>query len=66
MADVLVRCPRTGRDVPVGIEMDRHTWDKLPVVLSRFRCPACGQEHVWSKTYARFQTNGAEAGPPQG
>jgi hypothetical protein len=52
--------------VPVGIEMDRHTWDKLPVVLSRFRCPACGQEHVWSKTYARFQTNGAEAGPPQG
>jgi len=52
--------------VPVGIEMDRDTWDRLPVILSRFRCPACGQEHVWSKTYARYQSSGGPANRQQG
>jgi hypothetical protein len=51
---VVIRCPRTGRQVPTGLEIDEATWGSLPVVISRMTCPACGAEHVWSKTYARY------------
>jgi hypothetical protein len=54
MGAVTIRCPRTGRQVPTGLEIDQATWESLPVVLSRMTCPACGAEHVWSKTYARY------------
>jgi uncharacterized C2H2 Zn-finger protein len=54
MGVVVIRCPRTGEDVPTGIEMDRASWETLPVVTSKMHCPSCGAEHVWSKTYARF------------
>jgi uncharacterized C2H2 Zn-finger protein len=53
---VTIRCPRTGRQVSTGLELDEATWDSLPVVLSRMTCPSCGAEHVWSKTYARYVT----------
>jgi hypothetical protein len=63
MGVVMIRCPRTGTDVSTSLEMDRHSWDALPIVTSTMRCPACGVEHVWSKTYARFAAPG-EARPP--
>ncbi len=54
MGTAVIDCPRTGAEVSTGIEMDAETWDKLPIVTSKMRCPACGAEHVWSKSYARF------------
>jgi hypothetical protein len=56
MGVVTIRCPRTGSRVSTGLEMDEKTWEGLPVVPSRMHCPACGAEHVWSKTYAHFVT----------
>ena len=55
MAMVTIRCPRTGQRVPTGLDIDPATWETLPVVVSTMHCPACGAEHVWSKTYARFE-----------
>ncbi len=63
MGVVMVRCPRTGTNVSTGLEMDRGTWDALPVVTSKMHCPACGAEHVWSKTHALFAAP-AEGHPP--
>lgn len=60
MGIVTIRCPRTGEEASTGLETDRATWDKLPIVVSKMRCPSCGVEHVWSKTYARFD----EPSPP--
>jgi hypothetical protein len=54
LGTIVIRCPRTGADVSTGIELDRQSWDTLPIVPSTFRCAACGAEHVWSKTYARY------------
>lgn len=54
MGVVMIRCPRTGSNVSTGLEMDQETWDTLPVVTSKMHCPACGAEHVWSKTYAHL------------
>ena len=54
MGAVMIRCPRTGTNVSTGLEMDKGTWDALPVVTSKMHCPACGAEHVWSKIHATF------------
>ena len=54
MGAVTIRCPRTGKQVPTGLEIDQATWETLPVVPSRMTCRACGAVHVWSKTYARY------------
>jgi hypothetical protein len=64
MGVVTIRCPRTGEQVSTGLEIDEATWETLPVVLSRMRCPSCGAEHVWSKTYARFVPSEEPDTPP--
>ena len=45
---VMVRCPATGRDLSTGVEMDAATFERLPEIRSRLRCPACGIDHTWS------------------
>jgi hypothetical protein len=59
MGVVVMRCPRTGRDVPTGTEIERDEFAALKPVLHRMRCPACGSEHVWSKGTSEWR-----AGPP--
>ena len=63
MAMVTMRCPRTGEEVPTGLDVDPATWETLPIVVARMHCPSCGAEHVWSKTYARCAPV-PEAGEP--
>jgi hypothetical protein len=47
MSTVVIRCPRTGRDVSTGIDMDQKSFDQLPEILVRSRCPDCGMQHAW-------------------
>lgn len=57
---VVIRCPETDREVPVGILMDLHTFDLLPETNVHLRCPACGNRHTWSKkdAYLSLARNG--------
>jgi hypothetical protein len=48
MGAMMIRCPRIGRPVPTGIETEPAIFERLPRVLSRLRCPLCGEEHVWT------------------
>jgi len=48
MSSVMIRCPVTGRDVSTAIETEPSVFHKLPKVACRMRCPACGEDHVWS------------------
>jgi hypothetical protein len=48
MSSVMIRCPSTGGTVSTGIETEPAVFRKLPIISSRMRCPACGEEHVWS------------------
>jgi hypothetical protein len=57
MGVVVMRCPRTGRDVPTGTEIERDAFMALKPVLHRIRCPACGSEHVWSKGTAEWRSS---------
>ena len=54
MGVVAIYCPRTGREVPVGLECDREAFQRLRPIVTRMKCPACGSEHVWSKATARL------------
>jgi predicted RNA-binding Zn-ribbon protein involved in translation (DUF1610 family) len=55
----MIKCPATGRAVSTAIEVESSVFRKLPKVAARMRCPACGQEHVWSTRNAWL------AGEPQ-
>ncbi len=48
-AMVVIRCPETDAEVPVGIQMDLHTFELLPSENVDLKCPACGNRHAWSK-----------------
>jgi hypothetical protein len=45
MQPLMFRCPRTGREIAIGIEAQP---DALTTLFSlRLRCPACGDLHEW-------------------
>jgi hypothetical protein len=47
MGMVMVKCPRTGRKIPTGIETDHERFQRCSVFFARTRCPICRTEHVW-------------------
>jgi hypothetical protein len=47
LADILVRCLRTGAPVPTGLKTEWVLLKSLPSVAVPLRCPACGQMHKW-------------------
>ena len=52
MSTVMIRCPNTGLPVSTAIETEPSIFRRLPKVSARMRCPACGQEHLWSVSSA--------------
>jgi len=47
MERLMFICPKTGREVDVGIETDIGTLLRIKSQPVRGRCPACGQSHEW-------------------
>jgi hypothetical protein len=47
MGVVMTRCPRTGDEIPTGIEMANSDFQRAPVFFARAFCPICGAEHEW-------------------
>jgi hypothetical protein len=45
---VVIRCPKTGEEVPTGIMVDIEQLHTLPKNRMPLLCPACGEEHQWS------------------
>jgi hypothetical protein len=52
MSSVMIRCPNTGEAVSTAIETEPNVFHRLPKVAARMRCPACGEEHVWTVSSA--------------
>lgn len=49
MADVMIKCPKTGGDVPTGVTMDSSSFEAAEMSGNSFTCPDCGELHTWSK-----------------
>jgi hypothetical protein len=44
---VVIRCPRTGEEVPTGVVADITNLDRLPTGPTELKCVACGETHKW-------------------
>jgi hypothetical protein len=47
MGALMIRCPRTRREIRTGMEMDRDDFSLSPVFFARAYCPFCRREHEW-------------------
>jgi len=62
MAIVTIMCPRTGKQVSTGIELDLFAFNALPIARHfATRCWVCGGEHEWSKRWATLVDEGDAA-----
>jgi hypothetical protein len=50
MANVLIKCPKSGMPVPTGIAMDKVAFATATLKNNTVGlCPDCGESHTWSK-----------------
>ncbi len=52
MAAVMIRCPKTGQDVPTGIDTDSRTFSDLPSALANPKTHLCQGLHRLTGTMA--------------
>ena len=55
MANVVIKCPKTGKLVPTGMNMDEASFKTSSMSGNSFICPACGETHTWNKDQASLQ-----------
>jgi endogenous inhibitor of DNA gyrase (YacG/DUF329 family) len=55
MANVVIKCPKTGKLVPTGMNMDEASFKSSSMTNNSFNCPACGETHTWNKDQASLQ-----------
>jgi hypothetical protein len=48
-------CPKTGRDIDVGIDSELETLLRIRSNHVLARCPVCGECHEWEVSEARLQ-----------
>ncbi len=52
MGKLMIKCPETGRLVPIDMSMRRVSFER-PTEVSENNtlenCPACGKDHVWAQ-----------------
>lgn len=50
MPMLMIKCPKTGKPVPTGINMPQESLDSSTLESNTIgRCPACGESHTWGK-----------------
>ena len=54
MGQILIRCPRTGSQISVGMIADRQAFKALPATGDTVHCPVCDGFHSWTKREAIF------------
>jgi hypothetical protein len=62
MGIITILCPRTGKQVSTGVEIDRARFDRLRESRFTMTCWLCGHEHEWSKRWANFVEDFKEDG----
>jgi len=47
MGVVMIKCPRSGREISTGIKADRATFNATPVFFAVTYCSICRTTHEW-------------------
>lgn len=59
MPQVMIRCPNTDRAVYTGLRYSWTIFDWVPLEEDpSVSCPACGEEHAWTKNDAFLRADG--------
>ena len=61
MGNLMIKCPKTGCEISTGIQMDRSTFQSMPVFFARTLCPICQTQHEWFARAAWVQEPKAKA-----
>ena len=59
MARVTITCPKTGRQVYAGLNLDWSGLEALAEVEHSFDCPVCGETHRWTRAEADLVADGS-------
>lgn len=46
---VAIKCPKTGKTISTGMDMDQASLDSSNMSDNAIRCPECGDMHTWNK-----------------
>lgn len=49
MTQVMMICPKTQKPFPVGMDMDRGTFERSSINNNSISCPHCQEQHTYSK-----------------
>jgi hypothetical protein len=44
---IVIRCPKTEREISTGLQADWRAFGSVPVFFSRTYCPLCRSNHEW-------------------
>ncbi len=55
MAMVVIQCPKTGKEVNTGVDLDSVSFEAAPLTNNKFQCPVCGEFHTWDKKDAKLK-----------
>ena len=55
MADLVIKCPTTGKVIKTGIRISKEAFDSSEMTNNTVGCPECGQNHKWDKKDAWLQ-----------
>jgi hypothetical protein len=47
MADILYRCPKSGKEISTGLKTEWVMFETLPGISMPLACAACGKTHKW-------------------
>ena len=47
MGTVIIRCPKTGKCISTGMEINRAAFGSMPVFFGNTFCPSCRMSHEW-------------------
>lgn len=47
MGALMIKCPNTGSAISTGLQMNRSTFNNMPVFFGRTLCPICQTQHEW-------------------
>lgn len=49
MPELLYRCPRTQKEMSLGISVDADTFERADFEYRTIHCEHCGEDHEWTK-----------------
>ena len=65
MGQLMIKCPRTGKYMPVGIEIDAGSFSNSMFAGNKSRCPHCGEMQPLEWGHLKYRTAAVDHSLPE-